>query len=119
MRLGPVSTSAEVAHREWLVTGSVNYPTDSTTSDGKGIDGLQHPVKDFGARGSNTTRPGPEALMRDRGCGGHYDPGASGYSPQRVKSCPQTPRQSVRVALRVARRSRPCAARSAAPARSR
>lgn len=30
MRLGPVSTSAEVAHREWLVTGSVNYPTDST-----------------------------------------------------------------------------------------
>ncbi len=30
MRLGPVSTSAEVAHREWLLTGSVNYPTDST-----------------------------------------------------------------------------------------
>ena len=30
MRIGPLSNSAEVAYREWLVTGSVNYPTDST-----------------------------------------------------------------------------------------
>ena len=53
MRLGPVSTSAEVAHREWLVTGSVNYPTDSTIW-GEAHSGNQWhwEIRDYGKSGT-------------------------------------------------------------------